>query len=254
MSNRANGNLLRAAGLGNIKSAEKAIVEGGACVSYVGTDLNTPITKAANNSNAAMVDFLIERGASINECDGDGRTPLIIAVQNGYVTLVDKCLDHGADLDHRDNSDRSALCWAVAKGFIDIVRKLSGEATDFNAVFDKRSFRETLLCQAAKHGKLEIVNYLLDCGADIDKANVYKETPLMLAAQSGRFDVARLLIERGADHLLKSGSKMTALDYAIKKSKGVDMRMVDLINGCVEQKVLDNEISICRSDEERLDF
>lgn len=253
MTDKASSNLLRFAGQGNIRSAEKALTNG-ACVSYVGSDLNTPITKAAHKNQATMVGFLIEQGANINESDDDGSTPLIIAVKNGYSELVDLCLDHDADIEHRDNGDRSALYWAVDKCLVDIVKRLANETTNFNAIFDKRSFKETLLCHAARRGKAEIVNYLLDCGADINKTNVYKETPLILAAKSGRFDVVRLLMERDADHLLKSGSKMTALDYAIKQSKGVDMRMVDLINGCVEQKVLDNEISICRSDEERLDF
>ena len=57
----------------------------------------------------------------------------------------------------------------------------------------------TALLHAAREGRIEAVEALLDGGADIDQRSGDGTTPLVLALLNGRFDLAMLLIERGAD-------------------------------------------------------
>ena len=61
----------------------------------------------------------------------------------------------------------------------------------------------TPLHEAANFGHLEIVNYLLDYGADIDHRGDAGITPLIDAASCGHVQMMRLLIERGANKLYK---------------------------------------------------
>ena len=52
---------------------------------------------------------------------------------------------------------------------------------------------------ACKRGDLEEVKWLLDAGAEINRANSKGSTPLYLAAAYGRKKVVRLLLEAGAE-------------------------------------------------------
>jgi ankyrin repeat protein len=57
----------------------------------------------------------------------------------------------------------------------------------------------TALLHAAREGRIEAVEALLDGGAEIDQRSGDGTTPLVLALLNGRFDLAMVLIERGAD-------------------------------------------------------
>ncbi len=57
----------------------------------------------------------------------------------------------------------------------------------------------TPLLRAAYEGNTEILNYLLDQGANIDFKDQAQSTPLDWAITNNNTDIARILVERGAD-------------------------------------------------------
>jgi len=57
----------------------------------------------------------------------------------------------------------------------------------------------TALLHAAREGRIEAVNALLDGGADIDQVSGDGSSPLLIALLNGQFDLSMVLIERGAD-------------------------------------------------------
>lgn len=57
----------------------------------------------------------------------------------------------------------------------------------------------TALLHAAREGHVEVVEVLLDGGADIDQVSGDGSSPLVLALLNGQFELAMVLIERGAD-------------------------------------------------------
>jgi ankyrin repeat protein len=57
----------------------------------------------------------------------------------------------------------------------------------------------TPLLEAARHGNTQLVQQLLDAGAQIEATNWVNETPLHVAAGLGHLEVIRLLIKRGAN-------------------------------------------------------
>jgi ankyrin repeat protein len=62
----------------------------------------------------------------------------------------------------------------------------------------------TCLQNAAGHGHLEIVKFLVECGADLNKQDFDGWTPLHAASANGHLGVCRYLCERNADLSIKS--------------------------------------------------
>lgn len=74
------------------------------------------------------------------------------------------------------------------------------------------------LLDAATRGDVEVVQSLLDQGADLESADSRGITPLIAAAYENRLDVAQLLIDAGADVNRKDNTQQSA--YLISTSEG----------------------------------
>ncbi len=77
--------------------------------------------------------------------------------------------------------------------------------------------KETLLISAAPLGLPEIIEHLLNKGADIDAKDSNGCTPLMWAVRVDQHDSIELLLNCGANITVKNNNKKTALDIAIEK-------------------------------------
>ncbi len=72
-------------------------------------------------------------------------------------------------------------------------------------VDSRDGMRNTPLHYAVIQGRLEVVGWLVDAGADPNAEGEDMFTPLHDAVLHGHLDIIRLLIKRGADPKLKSG-------------------------------------------------
>ena len=75
------------------------------------------------------------------------------------------------------------------------------------------------LCEACRQGKLDVITFLLDNGANpngVEYDGTYGLTPLMQTCLYGRVDAAKLLMNRGADRTIQNSenANRTALMYA----------------------------------------
>ncbi|WPU63251.1 ankyrin repeat domain-containing protein [Peredibacter starrii] len=75
---------------------------------------------------------------------------------------------------------------------------------------------ETYLTLAIKYNFNQIRNFLIEKGADVNKANINKETPLMVAIAKGRSNSVRVLLDLKVDLNKKNAEGDTALIVAIK--------------------------------------
>jgi ankyrin repeat protein len=58
---------------------------------------------------------------------------------------------------------------------------------------------DELLIYAAQVGHIDIVNFFIDEGANINAQNFYGITPLMNASVNGHFEISKTLLEKGAN-------------------------------------------------------
>ena len=96
----------------------------------------------------------------------------------------------------RDYLGRTAVFVAAQNGCLGALQVLWEEAGANLETPDNR--RATPLHIAAYNGHLDVVEYLLTEGVEMDVVDDNDNSPISLAAQQGHFRVVRLLIERGA--------------------------------------------------------
>ena len=101
--------------------------------------------------------------------------------------------------------ERTPLHYAAKYGHIDVVQILLDVGADCNKS-DELGY--TPLHYAAKYGHINVVQILLDGGADFNKSDELGYTPLQMAEYKGNQDVVKMLKDRGAlqwfDNLLTS--------------------------------------------------
>ncbi|KLI29725.1 ankyrin repeat domain-containing protein, partial [Brachyspira hyodysenteriae] len=72
----------------------------------------------------------------------------------------------------------------------------------------------TPLMNAAYNGNINIINMLLENGADINYTTDFGTTPLMMAASFNHFEAVKVLLENNADTSITDEDGRTALDWA----------------------------------------
>lgn len=118
----------------------------------------------------------------------------------------------------QSSTSPNSIIKSVKSGDLETIKRFLAKNEDINAYYNFKASDYTLLCAAVKAGQKEIVGYLVEKKADLNKMSNQK-TPLMYAAKYGRLDIAKSLIQKGANKGLISPKGNTALDYAYKYEK-----------------------------------
>ena len=77
--------------------------------------------------------------------------------------------------------------------------------------------KETGLIAACRSGRVDIAQYLIENGADIEAKDKKGYTPLFIAVENQKPDIVKLLIEKGANVKIKTKFLVTLLIIASKK-------------------------------------
>ena len=121
-------------------------------------------------------------------------TALIFAVQNEEFELVRLFVENGAGIKVRDSNDASALFWAVFKGNVDIIDYLISKGADVDETFSRDGDENLdLLMLAASLGNIEVVNTLLKNGASVWHESKNGATAIAYAHSKGFTQVEALL-------------------------------------------------------------
>ena len=137
---------------------------------------------------------------------------------NNSPEVVKVLLDRGADITIFNNEKRDALSYAKANKNLnstDVIKLLTPEPKPEAQVATIANPSEALL-KACGQGKFDKAMEALNAGADVNtSSHNNKSTPLIIASQFGNLNLVNLLLERGADVNAKNGSGNTALHLAI---------------------------------------
>jgi ankyrin repeat protein len=181
----------------------------------------TPLSLACTNRNAAMVERLLKAGADPNAVLWTGETPVMVCARTGNVETVKLLLSHKADPNAKETQQgQTALMRAVAEKHQDVVQALIEGGADVRAR-SKGGF--TALLFAGQQGEVASAKLLLAAGADVNATTPKNGTALVVAAASGREEFAIFLLEHGADPNAADAYGLTALHYAVPQGMaGID--------------------------------
>lgn len=242
--NARDNRLMRAALLGSLAEMQRAI-KGGANVNAVGPEGATALMYAARD--AKKVAYLLSKGASVNAIslekttalhvassfvsgmesmhllvkagakvdlvNGQGETPLALAVNSGDMDRAKFLLDNGAN----PNTEMAiAGVSALTISNAPMLKLLIDRGLDIKQKVSPMG--HTLLMFCSMDGSEDIVNLLLDSGANPNEATPDGLTVLMMAAMHdpGHARVVENLIRHGARVDYKTPEGKTAMSLATK--------------------------------------
>ncbi len=125
---------------------------------------NQDILEYIEKNDIKSVKNYIESGYDLNSQNSDGITPLIKSVINDKIEIVKLLLNAGADIDKQDNFGRTALIYATFYNSTMIIKLL----LDAGANIDKQDNygNSALICASESEDNIEMIELLLDYGAD----------------------------------------------------------------------------------------
>ncbi|MDG7052918.1 MAG: ankyrin repeat domain-containing protein, partial [Wolbachia endosymbiont of Alcedoecus sp.] len=197
-------------------------------INDVNNNSSTPLHLAIQGNKPSTVKLLLNKGANINAKDKDGKTPLGLAVQEGYTDIVqiieqvqsdlDKelltavqngdlnkvksLISRSANVNTRDKYSWTPLHWAAYKGHLEVAEFLVKKGADINAA-DKGPYGKKSIHVAAENNSKDIIEFFLSEGVSINDTDKQGYTPLHYAAWRGRLEVAKFLIEEYANSIFK---------------------------------------------------
>jgi ankyrin repeat protein len=172
----------------------------------------TLLETALGSADVDVLTILLETDTQdVNAANHRGTTPLMVAANSGHLAAIELLLRCGADPQRRDNEGCTALHHAAAGGKLAVFDRLVAAGCDPAALASGSSTFE----YACRSGNAELVNVLLDRGAEIDRrVGDQRITPLMLVSGIGHRHIVELLRARGADESLRDADGRTAQDHA----------------------------------------
>lgn len=162
--------------------------------------------------NPQLVQAFLDKGANVNATNWAGETALTLAARHNYLDTARLLLKHGANVNIGDIwSQHTPLLWASANRSFEMVQLLVEAGADVNCCSE---LKDKPLYYAAQYGRKDVVSLLLKRGANVNAAGLDGHTALMLAVEFETPELAQILLDAGADPNLASESGQTALSIA----------------------------------------
>lgn len=222
MVNRTNGNeqmsseLNRACKKGDYQAAERLIGSGADVNNHSGDDGTTPLLYAVDNHHLSIVKLLLTSGADPNYQNDLKIAPITRAAWYGNEEIFDELVKHGALLS--DIND--LLLTASWGGNSKIVKYLLDKGATVNGVDRNKS---TPLHNASSG---EVAKLLVDRGASIELQNDRGRTPLHEAAYWNRVEVVEVLLQAGANPHTTDNNGMTPVQLAIQRKSDLAINIL----------------------------
>uniref|UniRef100_A0A8C2XQ53 Poly [ADP-ribose] polymerase n=1 Tax=Cyclopterus lumpus TaxID=8103 RepID=A0A8C2XQ53_CYCLU len=171
---------------------------------------STPLHFAAGYNRVAVVEYLLHHGADVHAKDKGGLVPLHNACSYGHYEVAELLVRHGASVNVADLWKFTPLHEAAAKGKYEICKlllkvrfhfcHLSQVLSCINlcpvlVIIMRMIMRGKWITLTSGYNNLEVAEYLLEHGADVNAQDKGGLIPLHNAASYGADDIRALLMD-----------------------------------------------------------
>jgi ankyrin repeat protein len=211
-----------------LKALKKLVEKYPIIVNLENSDGETPLFIAVQEEKIDIVKYLIDNEADINhKSTKDGWSVLHLACHLENVDIVRLLLDNDADIELTTNTGATPLylicdTWANIGVAIEIIEALLDAAKEKGVLDEYINQKDDdgyfPLYIASKNGGKDVVELLLEYGANVEETDEQGQTALMIAIQENtngsHLEVIDALLGADADLLYTDNNGHTALFYA----------------------------------------
>jgi ankyrin repeat protein len=182
--------------------------------------MSQQLIAAAEQGDTPTVVRLLAGGANINAQDARGRTAALAATHGNHAQTVQALIQAGADLNIRDARTDNVLLYAGAEGLLDILRLAIAAGADTRLT---NRYGGTALIPAAERGHVAVVGELLEhSDVNVNHVNNLGWTALLEAivlSDGGpkHQQIVQLLLDHGADVNIADKEGVTPLQHARRR-------------------------------------
>lgn len=175
----------------------KMIIDAGADVTHVNSQKETALIRSVYEGQLEMVKLFVDKyKLDVNAKDNFGNSAISWAAANNGSKFKRKDDVHSKPLLDYLISKNAEL----TEQTIDMALKYGGDIDTFKSIekFLTKEDIQVSFNSACYHGKTDLVKYLLGLKADVNKKHK-GEYPLQLASKRGKIEVVEILLDEGAD-------------------------------------------------------
>ena len=194
------------------------------------TDADERLLAAARSGDVGAIRAALADGADADGRDADGTPATMLATRGHHTDALRALLDAGADVDAQDGTLDNPLLYAGREGFLDVIR-VANEAEADPTITNR--YGGVAHIPASERGHVEVVRYLLnETDIDVDHVNKLGWTALLeaiLLSDGGprHQQIVELLLEAGADPDLADGDGVRPLTHARHRGQTEIVRLLE---------------------------
>ncbi|XP_026864673.2 fibronectin type 3 and ankyrin repeat domains protein 1 isoform X2 [Electrophorus electricus] len=173
----------------------------------------TPLMVAAQKGFGRLVHKLVDHGADIHMKNGSGKDCLMLACFAGHLDIVKYLRMFGATWQSWDMGGCTPLHWAADGGHLPVIAHMIHDGSELD-VRDSVSHWTPLMRVSAMSGNAAVASLLIHAGADVNVRDKDGKTPLMAAVLNNHEELVELLLDNGADHHVKNEFGSGAIEMA----------------------------------------
>ena len=207
----------------------RAIIDHGAVVNATNKKNRTALVIACLNKNEVAINVLLNDGADPNIADVDADTCLHIAVtQECSKEVLQAIIDHGVDVNAANKENETALtiaCVYENEGAINALLNANVDPNIADDVYGDTCLHTTVIEECS----IEVLQTIIDHGADVNAINKKNRTALAIACQNKSESTINILLDAGADPNITDADGDTCLHIAVTQecSKEVLQAIID---------------------------
>lgn len=213
--------IFKAVSEGHYKICEYFLKNGAQLDHFRSHDGVTPLTLAVSVDNYDICKLLVEYGVNVNIKGPENLPLLIFAIYGRNTSIVQLLIDGGADIHVKGTFNESTLFAAIDAELPSIAKVLIKKGVDVNWKSCKKGKSKNslfALSAAIEVGDFELVELLVQNGANVNEMDQDLVPLIWKALQNDRFDICKLLLQHGADiDILSTEENMerTSLIWAV---------------------------------------